>query len=172
MKTIIIYDTIHGATEAVALELKKKIKDEVTLVNLENYVGDIKLDYYDNIIIGSGIYVSNISKKIRKFIDKNYSEIVKKNYGVYICSREEGESAKKSMANNFEISFLQNAFCTAHLGHGIILKRLNFIQRLLFRFAFKIKEDYITINKDGIDHFVNILKKGFKEKLENKDKEN
>lgn len=168
MKTIIIYDTVHGTTELVALEMKKKIKDEVTLVNFENYVGDIKLDYYDNIIIGSGIYVGNISKKIRRFIDKNYSDIVKKNYGVYICSREEGEAAKKIMANNFEITFLQNAFCTAHLGHGIVLKKLKFFQRLLFKLFFKIKEDYTTINKSDIDHFVNMLKNGFKEKLQNK----
>lgn len=168
MKTIIIYDTVHGATEAVALEMKKKIKDEVTLVNFENYVGNIDLDYYDNVIIGSGIYVGNMSKKIRRFIDKNYSDIVKKNYGVYICSREEGEAAKKIMANNFEITFLQNAFCAAHLGHGIVLKRLNFFQRLLFKLFFKIKEDYITINKNDIDYFVNMLKNGFKEKLQNK----
>lgn len=155
MKTGIFYTSEHGTAEKAAMELKKKIGGEVDLIDLKRERGNV--DLYENIILGSGIYAGKVSKEMRSFLERYHEEIMKKNHGVYICSREEGENSKKYLTANFRFDLLQTSFCTAHLGHGIDLQKLGFIKKLLFKKAFKIEEDYITLNKKEIEIFVKKL---------------
>ncbi|OHW63510.1 flavodoxin [Andreesenia angusta] len=156
MKTGIFYTSEHGTAEKAATELKKKIGGEVDLIDLKRERGYV--ENYDNIILGSGIYAGKVSKELKSFIEKNLEEIMKRNHGVYICSREEGDNSKKYFTANFRFDLLQTSFCTAHLGHGIDLQKLGFIKKLLFKKVFQIKEDYTTLNEKEIDIFAKKLK--------------
>lgn len=55
MKTLILYATKYGATEACARLLAQNLEGEVQIINIKQ--ADIDLRKYDRVILGSSIYV-------------------------------------------------------------------------------------------------------------------
>ena len=56
MKTLILYATKYGATEACARLLAQNLEGEVQIINIKQ-AKDIDLRKYDRVILGSSIYV-------------------------------------------------------------------------------------------------------------------
>lgn len=155
MKIGVFYMSKHGASEAVAKKMAEESEEKVELIDLD--LEERSPSNYDALAIGAGIYAGRIPKKVKEFLKKYHSEIVAMPHGIYICSREEKERAKNYLRENFHLEVLQTSACNAHLGHGISMKRLNLFSRLLFKHHFNIKEDYVSINENELDIFIDRL---------------
>lgn len=68
MKSLIIYHSVYNNnTEKIALVLAKKINAD--LINLK-YSKEVKIDGYDLIGFGSGVYKESISPQLFRYIEK------------------------------------------------------------------------------------------------------
>ena len=84
MNTLIVYGTRYGLTERCAKSLAGKLSGKIQLVNIENQPVN-NISEYDRVIIAASVYLGKIQKSIIKFCDKNYSEILNKRIGIFIC---------------------------------------------------------------------------------------
>lgn len=160
MKNLIIFSTKCGASENCAKFIKKDLKGETDLINLgTEKCSDI--DSYDNVIIGGGIYAGKLKSEIKDFVEENKESLKNKNIGLFILCREKGDRAQEYIKTNFPEEMVKKAFVKEHLGHGLNLDRLNFIEKLLFRIVFKVKESSSEINHDGIKRIVEKTNLGF-----------
>ena len=63
MKTLVVYASKHGATKVGAERIAKGLEGEVQLVSIKDK-GDIILDNYEKVILGTPIYAGMINKDI------------------------------------------------------------------------------------------------------------
>jgi menaquinone-dependent protoporphyrinogen IX oxidase len=93
-KTLIVYETKGGATEEVAQKiaetLRSKFQIETDLVDLKRQKPP-NLEYYQNIVVGSGIRVGKAYEKVLKFLENNFHN---KHVAFYVCCGDGGDPAK------------------------------------------------------------------------------
>ena len=98
MNTLIVYGTRYGLTERCAKSLAGKLSGKIQLVNIENQPVN-NISEYDRVIIAAQFIWEN-SKSIIKFCDKNYSEILNKRIGIFICCCNQ-EKASRYLEKSF-----------------------------------------------------------------------
>lgn len=95
MKTAVIYASKSGHTRAVA---------EYIAVTLGADTIDLKKDKspdigsYDRIVIGSGVYAGKMSKRVRKFVDQEITELPSKDVLLFLTCRTGGEKGDAQLA--------------------------------------------------------------------------
>ena len=91
----------HGTTEKVADILKENLKEkDIQIFNLRKN-GNININEYDNIIIGSSIHAGKNQTKIRQFCNNNKSLLLNKKIGLFICCMETNEKALEQLENAY-----------------------------------------------------------------------
>lgn len=99
MKTIIIYSSKYGYTKECVEKLKTRLDGEVSAVNVRSdKIPDIS--GFDNIIIGSSVYMGQINKKIKEYVAQNLAVILRKRAALFICC---------GLPDNLDVT-LKNAF--------------------------------------------------------------
>lgn len=83
MKTLILYGSKHGTTEDVVNKIVAGLKNPVDVVNIEK--NTINLEDYQQVVIGSSIYVGQMNKQIKKFVKENESVLKTKKLSVFLC---------------------------------------------------------------------------------------
>jgi menaquinone-dependent protoporphyrinogen oxidase len=84
MKTLIAYGTGTGTTKELSETLSKKIKGDVTVINLKEQK-NINLSDFETIIIGGSIRAGQMQSEVRSFCRNNLNELKQKNVGLFIC---------------------------------------------------------------------------------------
>lgn len=133
MKTIIIYSTKYGSVEKAAKMLKSELKGEVILVNImKEKVPSI--DEYDNVILGGSMYYFRIQGKLKSYMVKNLSSILKKRIGLFICAgaTPNSEDGKKEITASFPPELYNHAICKDLLGYEYNFSKMNFFERMIF----------------------------------------
>lgn len=103
-KIAIVYGTTTGSTAEIVEKMKMYYKErdvDATIIKASDTT--VKLDGYEMVIIGSGIYGGRVHGNVKAFIDKNREQLNKKKVAVFavcgmMCSRDE---KKKTKANAF-----------------------------------------------------------------------
>jgi menaquinone-dependent protoporphyrinogen oxidase len=99
MKTLIVYATKYGFTGDCVEKLKVKLDGDNTAVNV--LTGTVpELSGYDNIIIGGSVYMGQINKKLKEFINQNLDTLLQKRVALFVCC---------GLPDNLEAT-LKNAF--------------------------------------------------------------
>ncbi|MBN2072758.1 MAG: flavodoxin family protein [Actinobacteria bacterium] len=77
MKTLIIYDSVHGNTEKIAKAIGDQIPGDVKIIKPQE-AGDLEMGSADLLIIGSPTYGGRPTKPILEFLDKISPDVLKK----------------------------------------------------------------------------------------------
>lgn len=155
MKTLIVYATKHGCTEACADRLSKKLSGNVDLCNLkEGKLPD--LSQYDKIIIGGPVYIGKISKEVNEFCAGNLEVLKNKKVGLFICGMSE-DTAMDEIKASFPAELLEGAAAREYFGGEFIFSRMNFFERVIVRKIAKVDKDVSKILVQNIDNFAKAM---------------
>ncbi len=158
MKTLIIYASKNGATKHCAELLKNEIGGETALINVKKMNPKI-LAEYDNIVVGSPIYIGKIRREMSKFLTLNQANLNTKPLSIFLVC---GFKDPSVLETNFPKSVLSHAKATAFLGHEYHLDKMNFMDRFIVKRT-RSEEDLkkASLNPKAIHQFAeNIKPKG------------
>lgn len=151
MKTAIIYSTKHEFTKDCSIKLSQKLNGDVDLFNLKEN-NDVKLEQYDNVIIGSPIYMGQILKEIQKFCMENLDKLKEKNLGLFLCGMSE-DNKMKEFFNAFPEVLLNKAIAKECFGGAFIFKKMNFFEKFIIKRITKSSDDMMKNEEENIDKF-------------------
>lgn len=163
MNILIVYSTKYGSTESFMEIVKSKLHQElgeglksVVLINLKEDK-HFEIEDFDYIVLASPIYMGNIRKELRKFIDKNKVKLLKKPYSVLLLGGSEVE-----VKRNFHVYIGKNIYDKAklniHLGYEYDLSKLNFFEKIILKKIAKVKENKKLIKEEEIMSLIENIK--------------
>jgi menaquinone-dependent protoporphyrinogen oxidase len=159
MNILIAYASQYGCTEKCAIMLSANLKNSGSLVSVVDLGGKQKiiLSEYDTVIIGGPVMMGKINPRVKRFIDENLSELLKKKIGLFICGFT--EESKKELADNFPQELLNIALAKGYFGYEFNLEKMNFAMRAIIRKIAKIDKNVSNIFEDNIKDFAADMKK-------------
>lgn len=138
MKTLIVYASTYGYTEEMVNKMVKESNYEFESVNiLKNK--SIDLSKYENIILGSCIYVGQINKELKKFIDHQHDILMQKKLGIFLACAFE-EQFNTHLKSNFPADIMNHSELNINLGGKLQRDKLNFAHRVLVNMIEKTEE--------------------------------
>ncbi|MGM9986301.1 MAG: flavodoxin domain-containing protein [Bacillaceae bacterium] len=162
MATLVVYGSKHGCTKYCSEILRKKLQDDVTVVNLnETLVLDIS--NYDTIIIGSSIYMGKIQRRVKEFCMNHHSTLLNKRIGFFLCCMFEGEQAYQQLMNVFPKELLDHAVCKEVFGGEFRFQDMNVLEKGIVKMILKkdqkislpdMKTKVSTLSKKKINTFI------------------
>jgi len=152
MKVIIIYESLHGSTERCAGLLQNQILSELEIRRLQDNE-DINLDEFDTVIIGGSIHMGVIQTRIENFIKKNYSLLMDKKLGLYLCCMEEGENAQQQFNKAYPSDLRKKSVAAGLFGGEFNLRKMNYFEKKLTRKLTGIKTSVSKLNVEEIRKF-------------------
>jgi len=152
MKTIIIYESLHGSTEKCAKQLTGLLQGEVQTARLaENE--NILLDIFDTVIVGGSIHNGMIQTRVENFIKNNGDALLEKKTGFYLCCMEEGETARMQFEKAYPEKLRKNAIALGLFGGEFNLKKMSFFEKKLTKKITGIKKSVSKIKEEEIKKF-------------------
>lgn len=146
MKTILLYESKHGCTKKCGTYIKEKNHIE-EMVKLSDFKGDIM--NYDKVIIGTPVYVGQIHKKVKAFIETNMQVLLKKDVHIFICAMNI-EGYEQMLVMNFDESLRQHATIT-HVGGAYDFNQLGWFSKLIVKKIAKVDHSVEDIRYEQLD---------------------
>ena len=138
MNTLIIYASTFGYTEEMVNKMVNESSHQFDSINiLKNK--SIDLTHYENIIIGSCIYVGQINKELKKYLSNNHDELMHKNVGLFLACAFE-EQFKTHLSNNFQPDMIEHSKIQVNLGGKLQKDKMNFAHKVLVNMIEKTEE--------------------------------
>jgi menaquinone-dependent protoporphyrinogen oxidase len=119
MKTLILYASTYGYAEQCARTLAKMMGGQADAVSVANGATPA-LAGYDAVILGSSIYMGQINKKLKDYMDGHADELKAKKLGLFLCSGLP-ENLEQNFNANFPVALLQAAVAREFFG-GVLDK--------------------------------------------------
>lgn len=149
MKTLIVYSSKYGTTRKCAELLKKQVNADLhccdckAVVNIENY---------DQIVLGTSVYMGLCRKNMRKFINKNIVLLSTKKIATFICSKE---------SDNFEKLFsplmLNDDTLKARFGYELFATKMRGLDKFVTKKIAGDLKDVHELDEQTIVNFGNTL---------------
>jgi len=156
MNTLIVYGTKYGCTEKCASILSKKLKGTVDLHNLKDG-NPINISQYDNVIIGGSIYIGKIQKEVSAFCINNLDKLKEKRVGLFICGMQSGDVLETELNSSYPKELLKSAIAKEYFGGEFIMKKMNFIEKVIIKKVSKIDKDTSNILETNINKFAQLI---------------
>ena len=156
MKTLIVYSSKYGTTEKCAQRIQNQLGEGCDLVNLSDKQ-TTDLSAYDTIMLGSSIYAGKMRPDVVKFVSDQENVLRDKSFGVFLCCKDEGAEALRYIEDNLPQWAWDQAFLKTSLGHEVNLDKMNFFERGLFKFIFKVKESYSKLDEANIEKLIETI---------------
>lgn len=125
MKTLILFATKHGCTEKAARALAQHLQS-ADVVNIADHAPD--LGNYDDVIVGSSIYVGQINKALSQWLSQNAAALKEKRLGLFVCCGQ-AEKAMDQLTAAFPGELVQRAMAKGYFGYDFT--RLSFGEKLI-----------------------------------------
>lgn len=152
MKTAIIYASTYGSTQKVAEVLHSSIKDsDIFNVKKENP----NISSYDSVILGSSIYIGQIDKQLKNFVQKNMETLKLKKLGIFFCCGFE-ENLQTYLEANFEKDLVKDAIVMT-MGGEMDVSKMSFAHKMITRMVQKSeqgKNRNVELHLGKVDEFV------------------
>ena len=154
MKTLILYSSKYGFTKKCVDYLSSKIKGEIYIVNI-NDEKDINLGYYNNIIIGSPVYMGLINGDLKKYINENIDLLLTKKVYLFL-SCGVLKNMDTYLKANFDEKFLNHIIISKCFGGELRLDKLSFIDKMIAKMASKAHDgsEKPSFLKQNVDEFI------------------
>lgn len=146
MKTIILYESKHGCTKKCATYIKEKNHFE-NMVKISEFKDDLSM--YDKIVIGTPVYVGQINKVVKAFVETNKEVLLTKEVHVFICAMNL-DNYEQMLSMNFDESIRKHAKIT-HVGGAYDFKKLGWFSKLIVKKIAKIDHSVEDIKYDQLD---------------------
>lgn len=140
MKTLIVYSSKYGTAKICAEKLSESIDNSTLCSSDSNHVPSLEL--FDQIVIGTSVYMGRSRKSIRKFIEMYHDDLTEKNVSLFVCSKE-----TKDYAILFSNELASTAIVTGHFGFELHVSRLRGLDKILTK-----KVNAGLIDASDIDH--------------------
>jgi menaquinone-dependent protoporphyrinogen oxidase len=152
MKTLLVYESMHGCTEKCSRRLSELLKVKPDVIRLRR-AGRISLKSYQAVIIGGSIHAGTMQSRVRNFCSEHAGALKHKKIGLFICCMEEGKKAEEEFVNAFPAEMREKALATGFFGGEFDFDRMNFFQRTIVRKMKGITESVSKIREDEIEKF-------------------
>jgi menaquinone-dependent protoporphyrinogen oxidase len=152
MKTLIVYATSLSCTEKIILQMKDYLVGDVTIFNLKKQP-DPPLKDFNRVIIGGSVRAGQVHKRVKEFCVTRLSELLDKELGLFICSMEAGEVARKQLEEAFPYDLRDAAKVTTPFGGNFVLSRMNFIERIIARKVPQIRKNTSKVDFEAVRRF-------------------
>jgi menaquinone-dependent protoporphyrinogen oxidase len=123
MKSLIVYCSSHGTTEKAVGILSENLEGEVFTLDLNKESLKMDLDNFDNIIIGGSIHAGNIQRKVKRFIQEYYFELLTKEIGLFLCCMLKGDHAVEQFNKSFPVELRKNATALGLFGGELFFQK-------------------------------------------------
>lgn len=154
---LVVYMSHHGTTRKIAKQIQTKIGIEnVAIVDLERDSIE-NINNYKTILIGGSIYMGSLQKKIKQFCESNKNVLLNKNVGLFVCFMNK-QNGMKEFEGAYPEYLRNKAVAKGLFGGELILKDLNFFERLIVRYVSGVKEDISDLDQKAIDEFIAAVK--------------
>jgi menaquinone-dependent protoporphyrinogen oxidase len=152
MSTAIIYASTYGSTRKVAEILNQKILNS-TLVDIKKQ--SIDPTHFDTIILGSSIYIGQIDKQMKNFINGHKGTLKNKRLGIYFCCGFD-ENLQTYLDTNFDKEMIKNATVMT-MGGEMDISKMSFAHKMITRMVQKSeqgKNREVVLHLEKTDDFV------------------
>jgi menaquinone-dependent protoporphyrinogen IX oxidase len=163
MKTLVVYDTKHGATEEVAMRIAEAILEggaEAELLDLRKKGAErTSLEGFPTVALGGPFYMGRWSKRAQSFAAAREAELAGKLFALFSLGTDEklGEAAAKA---SLPPSLAAKAV-SAHFGGRVDLARLGGFERFIVKMVSRGKaESSSTLDLEAAAAFGAALAKG------------
>ncbi|GGM27676.1 flavodoxin [Paraliobacillus quinghaiensis] len=159
MQTCIIYMTKHGATKQASFHLAKKLPGDIQMIDLKNEPCP-NIEGFDNIIIGGSIYMGNIQKQLKQFLQENLPILLRKKVGLFLCAgHPDPKTINEQFQNAFPAALLHHACAKARFGYTYDFYKLNAIERMIVKKIVGIKQSTFQLSTEKIEEFATQFKR-------------
>lgn len=145
MKKIVLYESKHGCTEMCANFIKEKNND-LKISQISKFQGDI--NDYDHIIIGTPVYVGQIHKKVKKFIETNKALLLHKKISIFVCAMNM-ETYDQMLQSNFDEA-IRNHADIIHAGGAYDFEQLGRLSKFVVKKIAKVSHSTSDIKYDRL----------------------
>jgi menaquinone-dependent protoporphyrinogen oxidase len=152
MKTLITYASDSGFSKKIAEKIGDNLGENVFLVNLKEQPYP-QLNEFQRIIIGGSVHKGKMQEKVKEFIFSKLNELIDKEIGLFICCREEHETARLQLREVYPEELLFAAKSTAVFNSCFEFEGRNFFERLVGRKISRIKNTTPKIDFETIHLF-------------------
>lgn len=151
MRTLILFSSKYGFTERVANILADHIDGDVVV---ERCVKDYSVDLtkFDNVIIGSSIYVGKPDIAVLDFCDSYQRLLMNKRLGFFVTGGMPNE-AMDVIHKTFPENLVGRAKAKGYFGHAYDFEKMRFFDKLATRLIARISESEIKILGHEIEAF-------------------
>ena len=149
MKTLILYQSLYGYTKRCAEYLNLKI-DNSDMFDIKSK--DYCLEDYEKILIGAPLYIGEIEKTAKKYIEDNKFVLLERKLGLFCAgmSKEEFHIAVQD-------SLPPNIFYHAdiiHCGGVVDFPKLTLREKYTIWRRLKVRKSIIDENFESLDELV------------------
>ena len=152
MKTLILYETLHGSSATCARLLGERIDHTVDILRLADNE-NIDISLFDIIIIGGSIHMGEIHTRVKNFVQRNLDLLLKKPHGLFLVCMENGDVAKSQFENAYPEELRISSLTNGLFGGELLFKKMNLFQRGFTKKVTKVKDSISRINMKEIDRF-------------------
>jgi menaquinone-dependent protoporphyrinogen IX oxidase len=162
MKTLVVYDTKHGATEEVARRIAAAIREwgsEAELLDLRKKGAEkIPLSGFSAVALGGPFYMGRWSKRAAAFAAAREAELANKSFALFSLGTDEklgAAAAKAALPPSLAAKAL-----SAHFGGRVDFARLGGFERFTVKVVTGKAEGSSTLDLEAASAFGAALAKG------------
>jgi menaquinone-dependent protoporphyrinogen oxidase len=162
MKTLVVYDTKHGATEEVAERIAKAIRDrgaEAEILDLRKKAAEkVPLEGFSTVALGGPFYMGRWSRRASAFATAREAELKGKLFAFFSLGTDEklGIAAAKAALP----PSLAAKARSAHFGGRVDIAKLGGFERFIVRMVSGKAEDFSTLDLEAASAFGAALAEG------------
>lgn len=151
MRTLILYFSKYGFTKRVANMLADHFEGDVVVEKCtKDYCVD--LTKFDNIILGSPIYVGRPNVDLLDFCDSYQRLLMNKRLGVFVTGFTK-EDALTSLMKSMPDGVYKHAKARAYFGYELNFEKMSFLDRLATRIVTRKAQSETVIKAHSIEAF-------------------
>ncbi|MFZ5974950.1 MAG: flavodoxin domain-containing protein [Bacillota bacterium] len=156
MKTLIAYASKYGTTRDCANMLAEKFGADAAVIDLKTKP-KTDLDVYDQIILGSPMYMGRIQKTVKNLCKDNHDLLLKKRIAFFVCGLSNKDEVRTYLQSQFSEDLLEHAAAIRHFGGEIRLENAKFMDKFILEKMQKEKNMQPTLDTSVIEEFYDIL---------------
>ena len=134
-KTLIVYASKTGVTRDVALYIQEHIEGSVLFDAAKEQEVDLSL--YDQVIIGTPIYISQVLKGVKSFVDTYKAQLLTKELYLYTCGADENHEPRFFLDPIYGEELCTHAKSIIYAGTELRYKKMKFFPRLIMKMIAK-----------------------------------
>ena len=146
-KTLIIYQSSHGNTEAILTELVSRAAAGTVMKKIDQ-AGASDIEEADRIVLGGSIHAGRIQKEVGQFIDMHREILLKKPLALFIGCLEK-EHSDEELENAFPDDLKAHAELKTAIGGKVNPEKLSWFLRILMKLIIKKEEDRFFECREG-----------------------